>query len=224
MKIIGHRGAKGLAPENTLASFTKALHHGVDEIECDARVTNDGVAILEHDALMHDAAGQHYVVADHSYAQLTAINSELTTLSDAIALVNKSVVLQIEVKPKEPIEPIIACLKDYLGKGWSPTDFLVSSKDFGLLQAFHAELPLVPTGIIESWSSVRATSRARKLGTKRISMNHKVLWRGFIAPMNRGGYQLCAYTLDDVKKARRWAKYGLYASITDYPDLYEPKS
>lgn len=224
MKIIGHRGAKGLAPENTLASLTKALTHNVDEIECDARVTNDGVAILEHDALMHDAAGQHYVVADHTYDELRSINPALTSLNDAIALVNKSVTFQIEIKPKEPIAPIITCLKQHLAKGWEPTDFLVSSKDFNLLQAFHAELPLIPMGIIESWSGVRATSRARKIGTKRISMNQRWLWRGFIAPMRHGGYQLCAYTLNDVKKARRWAKYGLFATITDFPDIYEKQS
>jgi len=46
---IGHRGACGLAPENTLASFRKALEIGVDGVEFDAHATKDGELVLMHD-------------------------------------------------------------------------------------------------------------------------------------------------------------------------------
>lgn len=47
--LQGHRGARGLAPENTLPSFRKALEIGVDTIECDMAVTKDGVVVIYHD-------------------------------------------------------------------------------------------------------------------------------------------------------------------------------
>src|SRR5512145_356913 len=47
--LQGHRGARGLLPENTLPSFQKALEIGVDTIECDMAVTKDGVVVLYHD-------------------------------------------------------------------------------------------------------------------------------------------------------------------------------
>ena len=47
--LQGHRGARGLAPENTLPSFQKALEIGVDTLECDMAITKDGVVVIYHD-------------------------------------------------------------------------------------------------------------------------------------------------------------------------------
>lgn len=47
--VQGHRGARGLLPENTLPSFQKALDLGVTTIECDMAVTKDGVVVIYHD-------------------------------------------------------------------------------------------------------------------------------------------------------------------------------
>ena len=47
--LQGHRGARGLAPENTLAAFQKALDLGVDTLECDMAITKDGVVVIHHD-------------------------------------------------------------------------------------------------------------------------------------------------------------------------------
>ena len=49
MKVIGHRGAAGLAPENTFAGFDLALAMGVDGIETDVQKTKDGMLVLFHD-------------------------------------------------------------------------------------------------------------------------------------------------------------------------------
>jgi len=223
MKIIGHRGAKGLAPENTLKSFTKALEYNVDEVECDARVTKDGIVILEHDDLMQDAGGKRYKVTDHTYAELVAIKPELARLSDVIDYINKTVPLQVEVKPDVDVAPILALLQQYFDKGWKFTDVFIGSSDMSVLKATRARLPTAPLVIIESWSGVRASWRCRKLNTKRISMSKHVLWSLYIRSVYRSGYELCAYTVNDPKKARRMAKYGLSGIFTDYPDLYQAK-
>lgn len=47
--LQGHRGARGLAPENTLPAWKKALELGVDTIECDMGITKDGVVVVHHD-------------------------------------------------------------------------------------------------------------------------------------------------------------------------------
>jgi len=49
--LQGHRGARGLAPENTLAAFTRALGIGVTTLELDLAVTRDGVVVVSHDPL-----------------------------------------------------------------------------------------------------------------------------------------------------------------------------
>jgi len=50
--LQGHRGARGLAPENTLAGFTRALAIGVSTLELDCGVTKDGVLVVSHDRLL----------------------------------------------------------------------------------------------------------------------------------------------------------------------------
>ena len=47
--LQGHRGARGLAPENTLPAFQKGLDLGVDTLECDMAITKDGVVVIHHD-------------------------------------------------------------------------------------------------------------------------------------------------------------------------------
>lgn len=61
--VQGHRGARGLAPENTLAAFRRALEIGVTTIETDIGVTQDGVAVISHNPrlmpeLVRDSTGQ----------------------------------------------------------------------------------------------------------------------------------------------------------------------
>ena len=51
--LQGHRGARGLAPENTLAGFAKALEIGVTTLETDLAVTKDGVIVLSHDPVFN---------------------------------------------------------------------------------------------------------------------------------------------------------------------------
>ena len=49
VEVQGHRGARGLAPENTLPAFEKALALGVSTLELDVGVTRDGVVVVGHD-------------------------------------------------------------------------------------------------------------------------------------------------------------------------------
>jgi glycerophosphoryl diester phosphodiesterase len=61
--LQGHRGARGLAPENTLAAFEKALEIGVTTLELDIAITADGVPVISHDpalnpAITRDARGR----------------------------------------------------------------------------------------------------------------------------------------------------------------------
>jgi glycerophosphoryl diester phosphodiesterase len=224
MKIIGHRGARGLAPENTIASFKKALQHNVDEIECDLRVTKDGVVVLHHNRHLIDPNGRRRRIAQHTYQDLLSHKSDLATLPQLLETLQGTVPLYLEVKRHEPTAPIISILREYLEKGWKTEDFRLASFDFKILQTLHRTFPSITTIVNESWSGVRARNRARKLGTKRISMYYLWLWSGFVYGTSRRGYQLAAYPLNSTRKARRWQRYGLYGVVTDYPDRFQDKS
>ena len=221
LKIVGHRGARALAPENTLASVRKALEYGVDEIEIDIRISKDRVAIVHHDREIQDATTARYDIRQYTYAELLEHKPDLARLEEIVEAVDRKVPLQIEIKPGEPTLPVIKILQVYLSQGWHESNFLIGSKSQSTLMEAHHALPAIPKVVIEPFSGVRAGFRARQLGTKRISMRSWWLWGFFIRSVSRRGYQLYAYTINNPDKARRWAAYGLAGIITDYPNRFQ---
>ena len=222
MKIIGHCGARGLAPENTLVGLEKGLKHQVDELEFDLRVTKDQIVILNHNSFITSPNGKQYKINRYSFKELRSYKPDLATFSEVLDSVGNKVPLYIEVKPKEPIEPIVKIIQEYMKKG-KLTNFYLASKSQKTLLGLNKKLPKVPKIVIEPWSGVRAHIRARQLNAKILSMNQLWLWSGFIISVKRGGYSLYAYTLNDPIKAAKWQKYGLSGVITDYPDRFEKK-
>ncbi len=221
MKIIGHRGARGLAPENTIKGLQKALEHHVDALEFDLRVTQDGIVILHHNPYLTDPNGQRHVISRSTYQELLAHKPDLATFEALLKTIGHPVPLYVEVKRGVPVKPIVKLFAAYLAADWKAEYFLLGSKSQKTLLALHRALPSIPKIVIEPWSGVRASHRARQIGTKYISMNQLWLWSGFIRAVSRSGYHLYAYTLNDPVKAKRWARYGLYGVVTDYPDRFK---
>jgi glycerophosphoryl diester phosphodiesterase len=219
MKIIGHRGAKGLEPENTLASFKKALEHRADELEFDLRVTSDGVVVLNHNAYITDPADNKLSVVSHTFAELRKHKPDLLTLEALFAAMDSSVHLLIEVKPHVATMPIIKLIKHELAGGRPEGNLSIGSFDQSILRAMHRAFPGIEMVVIERWSGVRGSLRARQVGTKRLNMRSWWLWRGFLHSMHRHGYQIAAYTMNNPAKVRRWQPY-LYGVITDYPNRF----
>jgi glycerophosphoryl diester phosphodiesterase len=222
MKVIGHRGARGLAPENTIAGFKKALEHNVDGIEFDLRVTKDGVVILHHDSYLTDPDGKRRKIAGHTYKQLKRHKKDLATFEELLKEIGHPVLLYMEVKHGVRTAPIVKMLKYYLGIGWKPQYFLIGSKSQKVLLSLHKALPQIEKVVIEPFSGVRAVRRARQVGARRLSMQQLWLWWGFIWMISRRGWELYGYAINDPAKARRWARWGLAGAITDYPDKFEP--
>jgi glycerophosphoryl diester phosphodiesterase len=69
-RVIGHRGAAGHAPENTLPSFEAAKRLGVEEVELDVQISRDGVPMLFHDGSLEGKTRLEGRVADHDAATL----------------------------------------------------------------------------------------------------------------------------------------------------------
>lgn len=220
MKIIGHRGARGLAPENTIESIEAALRAGADGVEIDVRVTSDGVIVLSHDPSFGDSMDNQWVIAQHTYDFLLKRRPHLATLEEAIRAVPANHELRIEIKPGEPVEPFAALLGQLAAK---KPQLSVVSFDYALLKTLHHVLPDLPLILNEKWSGVRARIRAKSLDTKRIQMNQHWLWRGFLRAMKHSSYLITPYTVNSPRQARRWESH-LEAIITDYPDRFIHKN
>jgi glycerophosphoryl diester phosphodiesterase len=218
MLIIGHRGARGLAAENTIESIKAALNAGVDGIEVDVRATSDDIVILSHDAYLIDENSGKWKISQHTYDFLHNRQNSLATLRQAVEILPPSCLLRVEIKPDEPVEPLVALLRPMLSNPEAPSISVVSF-DYRLLKTLHQTFPELPLILNEKWSSVRAQLRAKKLGTKQIQMNQRWLWRGFLRAMKHGGYKITPYTVNSPKQAKRWEPY-IEGIITDYPDRF----
>ncbi|MGH2465795.1 MAG: glycerophosphodiester phosphodiesterase [Candidatus Limnocylindrales bacterium] len=75
LRIGGHRGAAGEAPENTLAGFELAARDGADYVECDVHLTTDGVAVVIHDHELERTSNGHGPVAGKTAEDLVGIDA-----------------------------------------------------------------------------------------------------------------------------------------------------
>ncbi len=223
--IVGHGGALGLAPENGLEGMRLAIKYGVDQIEVDLRLTADGVVVLRHDDTILDERGKIQSISLMSYKELKAREPDLLTLDAAITFVKRRARLMLEIKDHSATAATIDMVDKFLRKGWKPADFMIASFQYQPLATCKNDLPGVDLVVLDDWSGVRATYRARKLGTPYLSMNQAYLWPGFIRSIARHYKLFCyppRYTLPILRNRQpnNWGKYGLYGIITDYPDRY----
>jgi len=194
MEIIGHRGAKGLAPENTEKAIRKALKCGVDMIEVDLRV-HGGQIILSHDQTME--------------------TEKYTTLEDALILVDGIAGINLEIKEEQVLDLLEDALIGYKG------EILISSFEFRILQKTKKLFPEIPLAVLEKWSGVRAVAEATLLGTNRVHINQQWLWSGFVRSMKHRGFKLYAYTVNSTDRAEELESWGIDGIFTDYPSLFQ---
>ena len=107
---IGHRGAMGYEPENTLRSFKKALALKVDMIEFDVYVCKTGeVVVIHDDKVDRTTNGKGYVV-QKTLQELTSLDAgkgeKIPLLEEALDCINKKVQVNIELKGEGTAEPV----------------------------------------------------------------------------------------------------------------------
>lgn len=117
MKIIGHRGAAGLALENTLPSIELARLLGVDAIEIDVRQTKDGELVLCHDDDVANISTSTSKISRLTLQQLQKITlndeqSVVPSLREALQMAGNIPVF-IELKETGCIEPLLRVLQDF---------------------------------------------------------------------------------------------------------------
>jgi glycerophosphoryl diester phosphodiesterase len=100
--VIGHRGAAGYAPENTLSSFALAIECGVDMIEFDVWKCSSGELVVFHDTKLERLTDGYGTVTSHTLEelkQLTVLGCEkIPTLIEVLDFIDRRVKVYIEIK------------------------------------------------------------------------------------------------------------------------------
>lgn len=100
--IVGHKGAAGYAPENTLASFRKAIELACDRIELDVRLSKNKELVVFHDEEVSRLTNGKGFVREMTLAELKKMDcaegEKIPTLQEVIDLAKNKIDLQIELK------------------------------------------------------------------------------------------------------------------------------
>lgn len=173
MTIIGHRGAAGIEPENTVASIKASVACGVDRIEFDIRVTKDNKLALFHDASLQRIAGLNRNLADMTLAELQGVKTKsghkIPNFKEAVKAAGKFPLL-IDCKGHGWAEILNEELKSYKG----PTP-MVTAADTKEMFRFSELRPDIETYVSELTKPFEAIYRCRLLGFTGISLNFWVL-------------------------------------------------
>ncbi|MFT5539189.1 MAG: glycerophosphoryl diester phosphodiesterase [Alphaproteobacteria bacterium] len=117
--IIGHRGAAGLAPENTLRAFQAAIDVGADGVELDVHLTLDSIPLVLHDSTLDRGTNGNGPVSNYTFDEINeigfaGIDDPIPNLDEVLKLLEPtSLLVNIEIKnnhlnrPYEGIEAIV---------------------------------------------------------------------------------------------------------------------
>src|SRR6266496_1470994 len=104
MQIIGHRGAAGLAPENTLLAIQKALDAGADWIEFDVHLTRDGHLVVIHDPNILRVSGHYATIKRSDLESIRQIplraGQIVPTFAEVVQLIGNRARINVEVKSR----------------------------------------------------------------------------------------------------------------------------
>lgn len=204
--LLGHRGARAVRsiPENTFASFDRALADGCDGFEFDVRLTADGQAVV-----CHDPKVEMMEIARVTAEQLP----DIPRLSDVLERYQDTAFLDIELK----VPGLERITVDSLGAHRPRRGFLVSSFLPEVLQVLHEEDSSVPLGLICERKS--ELQRWRKLPLEYVVPHYKLVSEDLIRDLREKGKKILVWTVNHPELMQRFVNWSVQGIISDDTEL-----
>ena len=223
MLIIGHRGAGGSFPENTLLSFEKAIKSGVEMIELDVHRSADGELVVMHDDKVNrttDGKGWIRRLTFSQIHQLDAGNGEkIPLLEDVFALVQGRVKINIELKGKNTAGLVAQHIREYRKKYHLPSETVcVSSFDHRQLFRFRENDHETRIGILYNGRPIKYVQKARLLQAFSVNLSLRATKPSRIQKIHAQGLQVWVYTVNTVADLEQMRTWGVDAVFTDFPE------
>ncbi|WP_216209193.1 glycerophosphodiester phosphodiesterase [Amycolatopsis aidingensis] len=218
MLIIGHRGAAGHAPENTLASFRAAVDLGVDYVEADIQATRDGQLVVFHDKLLDRVTGATGYVWDHDYADLTTttVGGEPIPLLGELCEVLRgtSVRLMAEILSPAVTELTLKVLDESL----DTDQYLLASFQHDALRDAKALRPDVPTLALWEGAPVDPVRLLTDCGAGYAGLGFESIRAEQVRAIQDAGLQVFTWTVNDPREIDRARALGVDGIVSDFPD------
>jgi glycerophosphoryl diester phosphodiesterase len=245
MKIIGHRGARREAPENTLGGFQHIIDLGLRAVEFDVRLLRDRKLAVLHDATLQRTAGKSDLLCDLTEHDLIQFDNRqgwknwpqpepTPTLQQTLALLIQFEHIEIEVKAVDDSaavlqihDQIIIELNDYA----NADAITVTSFDVRILAALQDSrmnhkhqlktgLLLEPSSKLNDSSDTQCPAeQALQLGCSRIGLADSLTTQSMVESIKNEGLALSIWTVNSVDRAKELKNWHVDGLITDCPSL-----
>jgi glycerophosphoryl diester phosphodiesterase len=232
-KIVAHRGASRLAPENTLASVQLAWRLGADAVEVDVHLTQDGHIVAIHDPTTDRTAGTHLEVAATPAAHLRRLDvgrhkhpefagEPIPFLGEVLDTIPPGRHLFVEVKCGPEILPR---LEEVLTRSGKRAQIVLIGFDLGTMRDAKRRMPDVPAYWLRDkrfWRphSLALVKKAKACGIDGLDVHWSGVTRRFATAVQAAGLKLCAWTVDNGAHVRRLKALGVDAITTNRPGRF----
>ncbi|SDX02543.1 glycerophosphodiester phosphodiesterase [Flavobacterium degerlachei] len=223
MLKIGHRGARGHEPENTIIGFQKAIDLHVDRIELDVHLSSDNELMVIHDETIDRTTDGKGFVNQFSLPQLKRFRIEkihtIPTLSEVLNLIDQKCDINIELKSFETADKVVDLIEKYVSeKKWNYDQFLVSSFDWNALQQVTFSNSKIPIGVLTETNLDLAFAFAKFIKAKSIHPYFHLVTKENTAKMQEKGFQVFPWTVNEIEDIKRIKTYNVDGIISDFPD------
>lgn len=213
MLVIGHRGAKGLAPENTIESLRAGFMAGADILEFDVRITADKQLILCHDS--------HLYGLNISSTPLTVLKAAgpITTLESVLEEFFGNILLNLEYKPSFGVNVLYDVLtKKYIQSEKDWDNVIISSFHIRPLYRLRKLSQHINLALLHSFNPFTFVTYHRALRFVAVGWHRLHVNRLAIEIARRSGIFCYVYTVNRPDAAKILDNRGIDAIVTDYPD------
>lgn len=231
MRIIGHRGARGEAPENTLGGFQYIHDLGIRAVEFDVRQLKDHELIIMHDDNMLRTTGIDQALYPLNSTQLDTYNQahiwldwekqSTPTLLQALQIMQDFEHLEVEVKAVETqaeAERLTQHLTQQL-RGFERTA-VITSFDLKILQALQDQHSTFKRGLlIEDDIQHLAIEQALKYDCCQIGWMNQLATDDLLKATQQANLAISVWTVNDIERAKHLRDFGIDGLITDFPKM-----
>ena len=232
---IAHRGASGLAPENTLAAFRKALEIGVDGVELDVHGTADGEVVVMHDSTLDRTTNLVSTIKTLTLNEIKQGDAgswfsnefsgeRVPTLVEALELIKKRAITVLEIKDKTIVPAVVSAIH----RTQATDDVIVISFHPSVLLEVRSINPRIPTGFLIGGEAeepagqyaIDCVHRTSEIGASTLNVSHNLVTAEFAYQVRRRGVNLWAWTVDDIHRMRELVALGVQGITSNYPDRF----
>ncbi|WP_457640569.1 glycerophosphodiester phosphodiesterase [Persephonella sp.] len=216
--VIGHRGAKGVRPENTISAIKYAIDVGVDIVEVDVRKTKDNKLILLHDKDFKRLTGMTLTPRDLDFdfikENITIDGESVALLEEAIFVVKGKIGLFIEIKEPDTVKDVM----DIVDKSDCMNQIAVISFYEEVLREAKKINPDITTGLVYMKPPGKILE-AKEVGAKIVLPSYGLATEKAVRFAHRLKLKVVSWVINSEQQLKTAVSRGVDGIATDYPGM-----